>query len=187
MKTIKYLLILSALLCVQIFGVTDTLRTSGVNAYWTESGKGANDALGQKGYVFGTTTISDTLKNVASTLVTQPFGVRAATELPGQIKGHSRNTCSATTFMVGINVTTAYTGGAATLTVQGSGDGVNWTLVYTASANLSSIITSTGTTWYLVDLKTTNVQLPYYRLVFNAGGATVNRAGKMKMLYIIPQ
>jgi hypothetical protein len=84
-------------------------------------------------------------------------------------------------------VTVAYTGGAATLTVQGSGDGVNWTLVSTASANLSSVITATGTTWYLVDLKTTNIQLPYYRLVFNANAATVNRAGKMQMLYILPQ
>jgi hypothetical protein len=178
---------LTLMLSTQIFGVTDTLKTSGKVAYWTESVKGANDALGQKGYVFGTTTTSDTLKNVVSILVSQPFGVRASTELPGQIKGHSRNACSATTFMVGINVTTAYTGGAATLTVQGSGDGVNWTLVSTASANLSSVITATGTTWYLVDLKTTNIQLPYYRLVFNANAATVNRAGKMQMLYILPQ
>jgi len=71
--------------------------------------------------------------------------------------------------------------------VQGSGDGISWTTVSTASANLSSVITSTGTTWYAVDLNTTNVQLPYYRLVFNAGAATVNRAGKMQMLYILPQ
>ena len=178
---------MTLLLSTQIFGVTDTLKTSGKVAYWTESVKGQNDALGQKGFVYGVTTISDTLKNAASILVSQPFGVRAVTELPGRTTGHSRNSCSATTFMVGINVTTAYTGGAATLTVQGSGDGVNWTLVYTASASLASVIGSTGTTWYLVDLKTTNIQLPYYRLVFNAGAATVNRVGKMQMLYILPQ
>jgi len=80
-----------------IFAVTDTLRTSGVNAYWTESVKGANAELGQGGYVYGVTTISDTLKTAASILVSQPFGVRASTELPGKIKGHSRNKCSATT------------------------------------------------------------------------------------------
>ncbi len=187
MRKINFLFIAILLSCINIFAVTDTLRTSGVNAYWSEGVRGDNPSLGQRGYVYGVTTTSDTLKNVASILVSQPFGVRASTELPGLPGRHARNTCSATTFMVGINVTTAYTGGAATLTVQGSGDGVNWTLVYTASASLASVIGSTGTTWYLVDLKTTNVQLPYYRLVFNAGGATVNRAGKMKMLYIIPQ
>ena len=135
---------MTLLLSTQIFGVTDTLKTSGKVAYWTESVKGASDALGQKGYVYGVTTTSDTLKNAASILVSQPFGVQASTELPGLIKGHSRNACSATTFMVGINVTTGYTGGAATLTVQGSGDGVNWTLVYTASASLASVIGSSG-------------------------------------------
>jgi hypothetical protein len=171
--------------CTQIFAVTDTLRTGGKNAYWTESVKGANPSLQQNGYVYGTTTESDTLKNVASILVSQLLGVRAVTELPGQTKGHSRNKCSNTKFMVGINVNVAYTGGAATLVVQGSGDGINWTTVATASANLSSIITSTGTTWYVVDL--TNIFLPYYRIAFNAGGATVNRVGRMQMLYILPQ
>jgi hypothetical protein len=186
MKNLSIFLIIMFFLSMQLYAVTDTLKTSGKVAYWTESPKGANDALLQKGFVYGVTTTSDTLKAATNALVSQPFGVRAVTELPGLIKGHSRNLCSGTSFMVGINVTTAYTGGAATLIVEGSGDGVNWTTVYT-SGSLAGVIGSTGTTWYLVDLKTTNVQLPYYRLNFNKAGATVNRAGKMQMMYALPQ
>jgi hypothetical protein len=181
MKAIKLFLIvcMTLLLCTQIFAVTDTLKTSGVVANWTESVRGFNAGLNQKGYVYGVTTISDTLKTSTSILVSQPLGKISATST------QRRNLCSNTKFLVGINVTTAYTGGAATLVVQGSGDGINWVTVATASANLSSVITSTGTTFYSVDL--TLIFLPYYRLVFNAGGATVNRVGKMQMIYVLPQ
>ena len=176
------------LISMQLYAVTDTLKTSGKVAYWNNNGntagnyegvRGFNAALGQKGYVYSITTESDTLKNAASVLVTQPFGQRTATD------AQRRNLCSNTKFMVGINVNIAFTGGAATLVVQGSGDGTNWVTVATASSNLSSVITGPGTTWYLVDL--TSIFLPYYRLVFNAGGATVNRVGRLQMMYCLPQ
>ena len=179
MKTIKFLFIAILFVSIKMLAATDTLKTSGVIQVWKESVVGDSRVLGQAGYVYGHTATSDTLKGATNALISPIFGVGN-----GVISTKARNLCSGTKFMVGINVTTAYTGGAATLIVQGSGDGVNWTTAATASANLSSVITGTGVTWYLVDL--TSIYLPYYRLIFNGGNATVNRAGELQFLYALP-
>lgn len=179
MRKINFLFIAILFFSIQLLAATDTLKTSGVVQVWKESVVGDSKALSQAGYVYGHTATGDTLKAATNALVSPIFGVGN-----GVVPAKARNLCSNTKFMVGINVTTAFTGGAATLVVQGSGDGINWTTAYTASASLAGVIGSTGVTWYLVDL--TSIYLPYYRIIFNGNNATVNRAGKLQFLYCLP-
>lgn len=171
-KIISAIFIVLFFLSAPIFSmVPDTL--SGV---WTESVKGESSALSQTGYVYGTTATSAVLSDSVQSLVSPIMGITTYNTAP-------RNAFSGTKFLVGVNVTTAYTDVAATLIVEGSGDGVTWATVATASSDATPNVT--GVKWYLVDL--TSVYLPYYRLIFNKGALQVNTLGKLKFLYALPQ
>lgn len=174
----KKIIFLMLIFSVQLFARVDldTIKASGSLVYWTETVRGANPSLSQKGDVVGATVTSDTLKTATANLISPILGVKTST---GLAKDLVRNNISNTKFLVGLNIMTAYSSVSATLILQGSGDGTYWATLSTLSSNTAP--STTGVTWYPADLS--GYYLPYYRVVFNNSAQTVNRVGKLRFLY----
>lgn len=74
--------------------------------------------------------------------------------------------------------TVAFADVAATLTLQGSLDGTNWTTLATLD---SDVVHTAGTLVYYPDLN--GKEAPYYRFQFNGGSLAAGTAGRFKILF----
>lgn len=74
--------------------------------------------------------------------------------------------------------TVAFSDVAATLAIQGSLDGVNWTTISTLDAD---VVHTVGTLVYYPDLN--GKEAPYYRFQFNGGSLAAGTAGRFKIVF----
>ena len=161
-----------AIIVLVLIAFAASLNAQTASGYFTEVTKGSVKAWNQNGFTYGSTTAVKA-GGAAYYIVSKPLGTTAA---------NVRNAFMGKKVLLGINVTVAFADVNATVVVQVSGDGTNW--VDHSTLDSDSTPNVTGVQWYLADF--TSTYAPFVRLIFNAGGLTINTNGYISFLYAIP-
>lgn len=156
-------------LCLILVGFTFAQTNAG---YFTE--KTITTLAGQDKYIYGETRIAYLgAADSVGYIYTRPFGTASGL----------RTNASGKKIVIGFNITVAFANVAATGTVEVSADGTNWATQSTFSQDLTPDVT--GAQVYVLDLTATYA--PYVRIKFNASGLKIERSGRVKFFYAIPQ
>lgn len=175
----KLVLIIGLLFVLASYASAQTAAQTTVAGYFTETTVPLKNNLiaGQNQYTYGITGTAVGAGDTTYAIATKPLGQNTVSTTNGV-----RNSLMGSKVAIGINISIAFADVNATLVTQISYDGTSWVTYETLDSDTTPNLT--GIQSYVADF--TSCKAPFVRLCFNAGNLQINKAGRIKFMYAIP-